>query len=257
VSFAVKKIIGSLVSNPLVYIGAALLGGWLLRRFSRFRKIGRGLVWAGLVLTYVVFFGPWGQLVVSGLEGPYRPLVIGPSHQGVKWIVVLSGGLYAAPRGPGPWGRLRETSLRRTLEGVRLARALPGAKLVLTGGVLRGGLTEAELMARVALRMGIDRRRIVKDQRPWDTAGQARTVAALVKTDPVILVSSANHLPRATALFRRAGVKVVPAPTDWRVGRAGVSIWSFVIPQPRAVVLWRIALHEYLGMVWAWIRGQV
>jgi len=257
VSFALKKFIGSVVSNPLVYVGAALLGGWLLGRFSRFKKIGRGLVWAGLVLIYVVFFGPWGQLAVSGLEGPYRPLVIGPSHQGVKWIVVLSGGLYAAPRGPGPWGRLRETSLRRTLEGVRLARALPGAKLVLTGGVEGGGLTEAELMARVALRLGIDRPRIVKDQRPRDTAGQARTIAALVKTDPVILVSSANHLPRATALFRRAGVKVIAAPTDWRAGRATLSLWGFVVPRPAGAVLWRIALHEYLGMVWAWIRGQI
>ncbi len=256
-SFALKKFIGSLVSNPLVYIGAALLGGWLLGRFTRFRKFGRGLVWAGLVLTYLAFFGPWGQLALSSLESPYRPLVIGPAHQGVKWIVVLSGGLYAAPRGPGPWGRLRETSLRRTLEGVRLARALPGAKLVLTGGVKRGGLTEAELMARMARRLGIDRQRIVKDAKPLDTAGQARTIAALVKTAPVILVSSANHLPRATALFRRAGVKVIAAPTDYRAGRGGVSLWSFIIPRPAAAVLWRIALHEYFGIVWAWIRGQV
>ncbi|MBU0513820.1 MAG: YdcF family protein [Proteobacteria bacterium] len=256
-SFALKKLIGGLATNPFVYIGVTLLGGWLLGRFSRFKKTGRGLVVTGLILAYVVFFGPWGQLAVSGLEGPYRPLVIGPSHRGVRWIVVLSGGLYADPRGPGPWGRLRETSLRRTLEGARLARALPGAKLVLTGGVIRGKLTEAELMARVALRLGIDRQRIVKDQKPWDTAGQARTIAALVKADPVILVTSANHLPRATALFRRAGVKVIAAPTDYRVGRARVSIWSFIIPQPAAVVLWRIALHEYLGLVWAWIRGQV
>lgn len=255
--FALKKLIGSLVSNPLVYIGVALLGGWLLARLTRLRNTGRGLVVAGLVLTYVVFFGPWGQLAVHSLEGPYRPLVIGPSHQGVRWIVVLSGGLYADARGPGPWGRLRETSLRRTLEGARLARALPSARLLLTGGVVRGKLTEAELMAQVARRLGIDRQRIVKDEKPWDTAGQARSVAALVKSDPVILVTSANHLPRAAAMFRRVGVKVIAAPTDWRIGRARVSLWSFVVPQPGAAVLWRIALHEYLGMVWAWIRGQV
>jgi len=105
--------------------------------------------------------------------------------------------------------------------------------------------------------MGIDQTRIIQDARPRDTAGQARTIAALVKTAPVILVSSANHLPRAMALFRRAGVKVLAAPTDYRTGRNGVSLWSFIIPRPAAAVLWQIALHEYFGMVWAWIQGQV
>jgi uncharacterized SAM-binding protein YcdF (DUF218 family) len=256
-SFALKKIFGSLLTNPLLYVLIPMVIGWLTLRLSRWRRVGWGLMVIGLVAAYVVFFGPFGQLAVAGLESRYRPLMAGPRLKAVKWIVVLSGGLYAESRGPAPWSCLPRTSLRRTLEGVRLARHLPGAKLVLTGGVGRGRRTEARLMAAVARFCGIAPDRIVIDEKPLDTEGQAAGLAARVGTQPMILVTSANHLPRAMALFRRAGVKVIAAPTDWRVGRVVIDWADFFIPQAANARLWRIALHEYLGRWWAWIRGRI
>jgi uncharacterized SAM-binding protein YcdF (DUF218 family) len=255
--FALKKMIGSLLTNPLLYILVPILIGWLVLRFGRWRRVGKGLILLGLATAYVVFWGPFGQLAVSSLESRYRPLAVGPELASVRWIVVLSGGLYSTSRGPGPWGTLRETSLRRTLEGARLARALPRAKLLLTGGVSRGRVTEARLMAEAARFFGIAPERIVIDEKPWDTEAQAKSVAARAGTGPVILVTSANHLPRAMALFRRAKVTVIPAPTDFRVGRVTLDWTDFFIPQIGSARLWRVALHEYLGRWWAWLRGRL
>ncbi len=255
--FALKKLVGFFVTNPLLYVLGLILIGWLALRFGRWRRTGKGLILLGLVAAYVTFFGPFGQLAVSGLESRYRPLTVGPELASVRWIVVLSGGLYSTSRGPGPWGSLRGTSLRRTLEGVRLARALPGAKLLLTGGVGRGRTTEARLMAEATRLLGIAPARVVIDEKPWDTEAQATSVAARVGPGPVILVTSANHLPRATALFRRARVTVIPAPTDFRVGRVTLHWTDFFIPRIESARLWRVALHAYLGRWWAWLRGRI
>ena len=64
---------------------------------------------------------------------------------------------------------------------------------------------------------------------------------------PVLLVTSALHMPRALATFRAAGVDAIPAATDFEV-----------MPRPRVLLDWlpdaealaasTRALKEYLGL---------
>lgn len=91
------------------------------------------------------------------------------------------------------------------------ARAAPGARLVLSGGVPRAGRTEADVMAAHLVARGVDRGRLVFEDQSRDTVGNALYVARLVCDAPsaarpgkVALVTSASHMPRARTLLELA-----------------------------------------------------
>jgi uncharacterized SAM-binding protein YcdF (DUF218 family) len=83
--------------------------------------------------------------------------------------------------------------------------------VVATGGRAWGGLVEADGMADELLRQGVPPDRIVRERLSLSTRDNARYTAAQLKKrgiERAIVVTCAWHLPRATALFRRQGLKV-------------------------------------------------
>ncbi len=67
----------------------------------------------------------------------------------------------------------------------------------------------------------------------------------------ILLVAHAYHLPRARFSFERAGLMVIPAPTAFYSGAP-------LAPQdwlPRGFRLARIALHEWIGILWYRLRS--
>ncbi len=114
--------------------------------------------------------------------------------------------------------------LRRRIDcGIVLFQQGLAPVLVLSGG--GGGSTaEAEIMHRCALARGVPESALLVEPYSRDTLGNARETARLLCSrgwQRAILVSDATHLPRATLLFRLAGVDVV--------GRSGVSSSSALL----------------------------
>jgi uncharacterized SAM-binding protein YcdF (DUF218 family) len=59
------------------------------------------------------------------------------------------------------------------------------------------------------------------------------------------------------ALFQKLGMKPIPAPTDhWVKERKGISPYAF-FPRADALRKAELAFHEYLGLAWAKLRGQI
>ncbi len=79
-------------------------------------------------------------------------------------------------------------------------------------------MPDTEIMSRVAMDLGPDPRDIEVESRSKDTADQARVIKSFVGNYPFILVTSASHMPRSMALFKKAGLKPMPAPTQHAVG---------------------------------------
>ena len=119
-------------------------------------------------------------------------------------IVVLGSGVM-------PEGELDDHSLRRTIEGVRLFRRGLARRLVLLGPPRRG-VVEAEVRARYAVALGVPEEALVLERGGLDTRDEAALVARGVKPASVLLVTGLHHMPRARAVFERAGLRVVPAP---------------------------------------------
>lgn len=251
--FLVKNIAGELLSPlsiSLLVLAIALVVLWFTPR----QRLGKLLATAGLLLLASVGYGWLGGPAVRALEADFPPMTAPPA--GIKWVVVLGGGAWSKPDLPIIW-RANPLTLARAVEGVRLHRRLPGAKLVVSGGAVYGSGGEAETMAALAEELGVPRDQIILDAASPDTESQARAMRALLKDEPCILVTSALHMRRALTLFRKAGVNAVPAPTDYMSQtNQGLRPSSF-FPDARRIGLANAAAHEYLGLAWAWMTGRL
>jgi uncharacterized SAM-binding protein YcdF (DUF218 family) len=145
------------------------------------------------------------------------------------------------------------------VEGVRLLRGTPGARLILS---LPGRLP-AESKQAIAKElcevMGVSPERLRLVTSALDTEDEARTVASLVGAEPVVLVTSASHMLRAMRLFEGAGMSPVSCPTDFLTPRPGTPRGiqpAAVFPCADNVYLSERAVYECLGLAWAMVRGQ-
>ena len=208
-----------------------------------------------MIWLYVAACPLTAGLILGWLESYSRPVTAASLPKTTRWIIVLSGGCYELP-GKSPADQLTLSTLKRTLEAVRLAKSLPRAKVVFCGGNMCFQGTEAAWMARVAGLYGLDKTRMVIEDKSRDTIEQARAVAKLIGRAPCLLVTSAGHMARAAGMFRKARVKLRPAPTDFQRQPSPFRIMD-LLPSPGALVQTRTALHECLGLLWAWMRGQL
>ena len=116
----------------------------------------------------------------------------------------------------------------------------------------------AEVMADTAVGWGVDHKNIVVEKEAADTKDHVTYVKKIVGEEPFILVTSASHMPRAMALFRKHGMEPIPAPTDYMVKeREGGLTPGVFFPGAGSLEKAERAVHEYLGLVWAWLRGQI
>ena len=98
---------------------------------------------------------PVAQRLIQPLEG--RARVMDPGRLPMDlWAVVVLGGGVDEGTGLPPASRLNPGTIKRLAEGVRLWRARPRARLIVSGGSWVEGLTrEAEVMAAWAVELGV------------------------------------------------------------------------------------------------------
>jgi len=177
----------------------------------------------------------------------------GPT-QAIKYILVLGGGHTLDPKlAVTSW--IESIALYRVVEGVRLYKAGPGRKLILSGGAGFDPLPEAQTISRLALIMGVKPQDIPLESGSRDTEDQARLIKTLVGREKFFLVTSAFHLPRAMPLFQKQGLAPVAAPAGQLVRQS--QSWSSDDFFANSGGLYRVemALHEYLGLAWPRLRG--
>ena len=234
----------------------ALLG--LAGAFLAWRGRGRpgAMVMVAAVGLLLVFGSrPLAGLLVAPLERAYPPVTDPERLAGIDYVMVLGAGHDPEPGLP-VTGRLPATATARLVEGIRLHRALSGSRLVLSGG----GEPEpsAHGSAAVARALGVDEGDMVLLPGTVDTRDEARRAAAELEGRRLALVTSASHMPRAMALFRGAGLEPVAAPTRYHAPRE-LEPWRvrYLRPQARGVYASERAVYEYLGLAWAWLKGEI
>jgi uncharacterized SAM-binding protein YcdF (DUF218 family) len=228
----------------LMFLGAIILWG------TKRQKAGKLLVTLGAGLLALISTSFGADALLRPLEYKYPRLVDLNSirHQdtgqeAVKWVVVLAGHEWL--------------SWERPLEGVRLYRELPGIKLILSGGSVLGSTPGATILCRLALFMGVRPQDILLESESQDTEEEIRFIKVLVGKDRFILVTSASHMPRSMGLFKKQGLNPIPAPCGHLTpSSVNFSLRSFY-PYARNIVSSEKAFYEYLGIVWAWLRGTI
>ena len=64
-------------------------------------------------------------------------------------------------------------------------------------------------------------------------------------------------MPRAVMCFRKQGVDVIPAPSDFSLGRVKPPLYEALIPSSGGLRATDKAFHEWLGMGWYWFHGRI
>jgi uncharacterized SAM-binding protein YcdF (DUF218 family) len=260
--FALKKLLSAAL-QPCSLLLTVMVLGLVLLFFTKRQRTARALLTAGLALLAFMFLAPVARALVRPLEAAYWPLLpevtqaistMPDGSPAPRWVVVLGGG-HSESRSLAPLHQLSESSLVRLAEGIRLQRLLPESKLVLSGGGDGTGTTEAETLAAAGVSLGAPPDRMVLESQSRDTIDEVRVLRAMLGQDRFALVTSANHLPRAMAMFRKAGMIPVAAPTDYLASGEDSDMLSW-FPHAQAGLIVERALHEYLGLFWAKVRGQ-
>lgn len=253
--FLLKKILSPfLMPLPMAFL--LLAAGLVLRTNKRRRRVGNILFIAGIGIMLVASYGFTGRPVLESLEYRHIPSPEPKDLAGVRWVVVLGGGVWDDGR-LSPTARLTESSVCRLAEGIRLWRQIPGSKLLLSGGRVYTPIPEAQAMAELARGLGVPDSALVLETDSRDTGEQARLVAGMVGDERVVLVTSAAHMPRSIALFRRQGIYPVPASSDFMVKRGQSGDPSRFFPSSVGIEVWETVIHEAAGMAWSKITGKI
>ncbi len=209
----------------------------------------------GLVLSA---WSSLGALLLNPLEERFqRPHL----PESVTGIVVLGGGL------EGQINRVRggyelNAGGDRFLEAAVLGRRFPDARVVVTGGVgtlILEGEGDADTAVRLFTALGFPRERLTLENQSRNTYENAVYTKAMVDPKPGetwLLVTSAFHMPRSMALFRKAGFDVLPWPVDYRT--SGAEGLGFFRDNPNdSIRNTGTAIREWIGLLAYWFSGRI
>ena len=236
----------------LMFIGVIFL--WVPGK----QKIGKIIVTAGLIFLFVFSLPFVPNQFLGQLERQYaHPMLTGHNESGflnVKYVVVLAGGHVLDSNIP-ITSQFLNPGIVRCIEGIRLHNKLEGSKLVLSGGPGIDPVTDAELMAQLAVDLGVSRDNIILESKSLNTQDEAVYVKPIVGSEKFILVTSASHMARAMALFKKLGMNPIPAPTDHLVKNYDDHIPLF--PSAANLMKSDTMIYEYLGLLKEKISGNI
>jgi uncharacterized SAM-binding protein YcdF (DUF218 family) len=250
--FFMKKIV-SRFFFPLPLSLEFLFVGLFLLWFTRRQRAGKSLVTFGALLLVGLSNSFTSDALLRPLEYRYPPLAvghIGPVAPDVTFIAVLGGFANEDPHVP-LTSHISPNLMVRLIEGVFLQREIPNSKLVLSGSN-----ESAEGMTKMAEALGVRAQDILRLAEPRDTEEESRQIAPIVGSRRFILVTSASHMPRAMGFFRKRGLQPIAAPTDYLAPRHRRESDDF-FPGANDLTKSEVAIHEYLGLAWETLRGNL
>jgi len=238
--------------------GVVLMLLGMLALVLRRKVLGAGFLLVGLLWIWLWATPAFSDWVRGSLEGRYAPVAL-ESLPKAGAILVL-GGAIGGVQPPRLFPDL-SAAADRVWHAARLFHAGKAPFVVLSGGRLpwdAGQGPEADAMLRFLIDLGVPEKKVLLEGHSRTTYENARETRRLLTEkgiDQVILVTSALHMPRAQATFDAAGIRAIPAPTDYEVlEKVDRTLLDF-LPDAGALEGSSRALKEYLGiLVYRW-RG--
>ena len=236
--------------EPLGLIWLSLFLGSLASAAKRQRTLASALFLTWALLTAITCT-PLPSLLLYSLE-KQTPPATSADIAGCGVLVCLGGGIEPAPHEP--------TGLHLKRGSDRVATALTlGQKhgiphLVLGGGSYGGDpdwRSEADDIAALLDATNFPNLKVHSLGACANTRDEALKVLDLLPSqswEKIGLITSANHMPRAAATFRKAGIEVLPIPCNYLSShmRLGKLRW-FHSPGPGGLLTFHDWLHEVIG----------
>lgn len=231
--FILKKLISSLFMPLSFGLLIGIVG--LIALFKNKIKMAKIFLSFSFLWITLSAYAPISNLLISPLETQYTKLQTVP--QDVKYIVLLGGDME-----------------NRAWEVLRLYNKIDQAKIITSGYAGRGEIPEAFKSAKKLQDIGIPKEDIITFSKPKDTKEEAIQIKEYLRDQRFILVTSSFHLPRTMALFQKEGLDPIASSGHFLISPSDK---AFSVPSATHLQKTEIALHEYLGLLWAKLRGQI
>lgn len=254
--FICQKILSSLtlplpIALILLFLGLCFF--WLTHK----KCITNFFLTSGFLVLVVSSLGFLPSTLLNSLEHHYQPIKSLPHN--INKIVVLGGGVRSDPTMPANT-QLKAASLSRLIEGIRLYHLYQSqhqsVTLILSGGRVFGSPAEAGVMQNIAVILGVHLSDIKLEAGSRDTHEEALYLKKQIGKQPFLLVTSAYHMPRAMALFKKLGLKPIAAPTQY-MAYFDKNRFDAYLPSANYLVMSDVALHEYLGQWWGKLTHEI
>jgi uncharacterized SAM-binding protein YcdF (DUF218 family) len=239
--------------HPLVFL---LLVGFVAARSCLPKSRGRTILTATTIALFLLSWPPFDWLMSRPLEAGF-PESRFPAGS-VEAIVVLSGGVLG--RDYGRSYRLPKFDTYQRCEyAAWLFHYWHSVPVLVSGGPGAGRIAASTEMRGLLLRAGVPDEMIWAEDRSSSTYENAVFSAQTLRSrgvSRIALVVDARSMLRAAACFRKQGITVVPAASEFRDVDLG-SGWQVWLPKVDSIVQNELTLHESLGLVWYWLRGRI
>jgi len=256
--FILSKLLTFLI-NPLVWI-VTLVGLALFLKKEKWKKRSLQLCFACILF----FSNNWiNSLVLTAWETP--PMLVSEIEAPFDLAIVLGGYSKLGNDLPNdqqlfPFAN-GGNRLNHAVELYKLGKV---KKLLLSGGsgkVFGEKVSESTEAKSYLLSIGIPASDIIVEPTSRNTRENALFTANLLKElhlsrQSILLISSANHLPRAHKCFTAVGLSVTPFAVDVTPKPIAFQLEN-IIPQIDALNNWKGLIKEWVGYFVYWMRGWV
>ena len=214
------------------------------------KRRGQRFTFAGIAILTICSLPFVSDRLIYQLEKRYPSFSISQCPR-ADAIVILGGILNEIQRDPELPGW--HEAVERFEHTVTLYKAGKAPIIVLTSGAEdRNEQTEGAHLKRAAIGHGVPANAILQTTMSGNTAGEAVNVAALAARKgihSIILVTSANHMPRAMLLFERTGLKVTAFPVDYQTGFTHTYKAEDFLPDAEGLSKSQRAFRELYGLL--------
>ncbi len=252
--FYISKFISSWILPPGIIIVFLLIIIYLLIK----KRLKKGLFLTVLVsiFVYLLSIEPVKNFLLKPLENEF-PFPENLKELNCDAIVILGSDIVRGS--PDSLGKASpsNTTLKRLFMGYRVWKEIK-KPIIVSGGLVyyKNGETEAEVMKRTLVEMGVPAKNIFEEGGSRNTYENVKGIKDLIEEQDfklVCLITSAYHMPRSVYVFQSFYIPVEAVPTDYLRDKKPIGWYSF-IPSFDYFYQSALAIKEYIGIFYYTFR---
>lgn len=224
--------------------------------FTKSARLKRRLTILTISIT-ILFSNPWlYKKVTLAWQLPRKALSVQEQYEAG---ILLTGMVQFDKHNEGYFGAAAD----RFIQTASLYHTGRIKKILVTGGsgsILHNYPAEAEYLKNALVANAVPEKDIIVEPLSRNTYENAvfskKIIDSLQLKPPFLLITSALHMPRSSAVFKKAGIAFIPYPCDYKVVEEKFSFDDTIIPDVKLLKNWSELLKEMVGLLAYKLTGK-
>ena len=237
------------LAHPVGFFWALLVTCAVVFAVRKRRR--EAILLTALALLFWILGNGWiASTLLGRLERPQ--VAAAEALEGIEpadCVIVLGGG--QIPSEHDPLGLDLTPAGERLFVGLHLVKSGKAGTVVVSG--FRTDTGHASSTKRMAEGWGVSGEQMIVMRPCRNTRDEALEASRLMEEygwKSVVLVTSAFHMERSLATFRKVGIEAIPAPCDFRsIGTSREGSRINLVPTEEALSLIHVYIHEVIGRI--------